>query len=144
MQVWVREHNPIQVSICTWDGGTQAHRSGTAGDNAGVIWLTGAAVQAATGKERHVVHPDRVLHPCIVHSLRGQHVTAVAAAHHHTLFLTQEGQVLFPSAIGLLASCAGAGPADRAASACVWVEALGSLGRWQGLGVAWSAGMLLV
>ena len=54
-----------------------------------------AAKQAATGKERHVVHPDRVLHPCIVHSVRGQHVTCVAAAHHHTLFLTQEGQVLF-------------------------------------------------
>ena len=54
-----------------------------------------AAKQAATGKERHVVHPNRVLHPCIVHSVRGQHVTCVAAAHHHTLFLTQEGQVLF-------------------------------------------------
>ena len=41
-----------------------------------------------------MVQPDRVLHPCIVHSLRGHHVVSVAAAHHHTLFLTREGQVL--------------------------------------------------
>ena len=40
-----------------------------------------------------MVHPDRVLHPCIVHCLRLHHVTAVAAAHHHTLFLTDAGQV---------------------------------------------------
>ena len=39
------------------------------------------------------MHPDRVLHPCIVHCLRLHHVTAVAAAHHHTLFLTDAGQV---------------------------------------------------